>query len=431
MHNFLKKKIETNKAVICVMGLGYVGLPIFLAFLKKGFKVIGIDNDSKKINLLKKGKSYIKHIKIDDILKLKKNNFVLSSNFSKIKNSDVIIVCLPTPIKKNLSPEMKFLNYSSKVLKKNLKKGQALILESTTYPGTTEEIYEPVIKSLDLKIGKDFFLIYSPEREDPGNKKYNIFNTTKIFSGKTKNCKVIGRSIYQKICKRVYEVSNIKTAEMTKLYENIFRSINIGLANEMKVILEKFNIDIYEVINAAKTKPFGFMPFYPGPGLGGHCIPIDPFILSWKAKKIGLDTKFIKLSGIINKSMPLRVFMKTNFILKKKNIRDKKILILGLSYKKNIDDIRESPALEIIKIFKSRKFTVDYSDPFFNQIPKMRNYNLRLKNKNITSSSLKKYAAVILVTDHNQFNYKMILKNSKIIIDTRGKFKNSSKVYRA
>ena len=429
MYKSLIKKINSKKAVISIIGLGYVGLPIFLEFLKKGYHVIGIDNDIKKIKSLKKGKSYIKHINTK-ILK-KKKNYICSQEFSKVKEADIIIVCLPTPIKRNLSPEMKFLKSSAQSLYKNLKRGQALILESTTYPGTTEEIYEPIIKKLGFKIGKDFFLIYSPEREDPGNTKYNITNTIKIISGKTNKCLNIAKNIYSSICKKVYGVSNIRTAEMTKLYENIFRSINIGLANEMKIILEKFDINIYEVINAAKSKPFGFMPFYPGPGLGGHCIPIDPFILSWKAKKLGTDTKFIKLSGIINRSMPQRVFKKTQSILIKNKIFEKKILILGLSYKRDIDDIRESPALEIIKIFKEKKFQVDYSDPYFKKIPKMRNYKLKLINKNLTASILKKYSATILVTDHSIFDYDLIYKNSKILIDTRGKFKQSPKVYRA
>jgi len=430
MFKFLKNKIISKEAKIAVIGLGYVGLPIFLNFLKKNFYVIGIDSDKKKIDLLNKGKSYIKHIKLKKILKIKKN-YHFSSKFSDVKNSDIIIICLPTPLKKNFTPEMKYLRQSAKFLRNNIKKGQALILESTTYPGTTEEIYEPVIKSLNYNIGEEFFLMYSPEREDPGNKKFNIANTTKIVSGKTKNCIEIANLIYSSICKKIHSVPNIPTAEMTKLYENIFRSINIGLANEMKIILEKFNIDIYKVINAAKTKPFGFMPFYPGPGLGGHCIPIDPFLLSWKAKKKGLNTKFIKLSGVINRSMPLRVCKKVFKILKDNKIKNNKILILGLSYKKNIDDIRESPALEIIKILKNKKFKVDYSDPYFKQIPIMRNYKLNLKNKIIKPSSLKAYAAVILVTDHDNFDYKLIKKYSNIIIDTRGKFKNSKNIYRA
>ena len=428
MFKFLKNKIISKEAKIAVIGLGYVGLPIFLNFLKKNFYVIGIDSDKKKIDLLNKGKSYIKHIKLKKILKIKKLSF--SSKFSDVKNSDIIIICLPTPLKKNFTPEMKYLRQSAKFLRNNIKKGQALILESTTYPGTTEEIYEPVIKSLNYNIGEEFFNVFSRKR-DPGNKKFNIANTTKIVSGKTKNCIEIANLIYSSICKKIHSVPNIPTAEMTKLYENIFRSINIGLANEMKIILEKFNIDIYKVINAAKTKPFGFMPFYPGPGLGGHCIPIDPFLLSWKAKKKGLNTKFIKLSGVINRSMPLRVCKKAFKILKDNKIKNNKILILGLSYKKNIDDIRESPALEIIKILKNKKFKVDYSDPYFKQIPIMRNYKLNLKNKIIKPSSLKAYAAVILVTDHDNFNYKLIKKYSNIIIDTRGKFKNSKNIYRA
>ncbi len=430
MYINLKNKIKSKQAKISIIGLGYVGLPIFLEFLKNGFYVIGIDRDIKKIKLLRKGISYIDHINTD-LLNKNKKNFECTNKFSEIKNADIIIICLPTPIKKNNSPEMKYLKSSVVSLRNNLKKGQALILESTTYPGTTEEIYEPILKKLGFKIGRDFFLIYSPEREDPGNKKFNIKNTVKVISGKTKNCKNIAYYIYSSICKKIHKVSNIRTAEMTKLYENIFRSINIGLANEMKVILEKFNINIYEVINAAKSKPFGFMPFYPGPGLGGHCIPIDPFILSWKARKLGINTQFIKLSGIINRSMPKRVFKKTRAALNINNIKKKKVLVLGVSYKKDIDDIRESPALEIIKIFRDKKFIVDYSDPYFKKIPKMRNYKINLTNKKLTSLLLKKYSAVILVTDHAKFNYNFIYKNSKIIIDTRGKFKDSPKVYRA
>ena len=431
MFKNLKYKIQSKNAVISIVGLGYVGLPLVLQFLKKGFKVIGIDKDIKKIKLLQKGESYIKHISGKKISKIDKKKFFPTTDFSNISKADVIIVCLPTPIKKNFSPEMKFLKNSAQMLKKFIKKGQAIVLESTTYPGTTEEIYEPIINNKKFRLGNDFFLIYSPEREDPGNKKYNIENTTKIISGKTVNCLSIAQVLYGSICKKIHKVQNLQSAEMTKLYENIFRSINIGLANEMKIILEKFQINIYDVINACKTKPFGFMPFYPGPGLGGHCIPIDPFILSWKAKKLGVKTKFIELSGVINRSMPLKVFNKTKDVFNKLDIKKKSILILGVAYKKNIDDIRESPALEIIKIFKSKKYKVDYSDDFFNEIPKMRNYDLKLKSKKITSELLKKYSAVILVTDHDYYDYAKILKFSKIIIDTRGKFKEDRKVYQA
>lgn len=326
---------------------------------------------------------------------------------------------------------MKYLYQSVKLLKNNIKKGQAIVLESTTYPGTTEEIYEPMLKKLKMVIGKDFFLIYSPEREDPGNKQYNINNTIKIISGKTTKCKEIAKNLYLSICNNVFGVENIRTAEMTKLYENIFRSINISFVNEMKVILEKLDINIYSIIEAAKTKPFGFMPFYPGPGLGGHCIPVDPFLFAWKAKKEGLDAQFIKLSGKVNRLMPKRIYLKTVEILKKKQIKNKKILILGLSYKKNIDDIRESPSLEIINFFKKNNFSIDYSDPFFLKIPKMRNYSFNFKGKIISKKMLKNYAAVIIATDHDKFNYNLILKYSNIIIDTRGKLKDHKKVFQA
>lgn len=431
MYNQLIKKISTKKATIAIIGLGYVGLPLAIQFLKKNFKVIGIDNDKKKINLLKRSKSYINHLKVENILKDKKNNFNCTLNMHEINNADIIIICLPTPLKKNFSPEMKFLRKSAYLMKNFLKKGHGIILESTSYPGTTEEIYGPIIKKLKFKVGKDIFLMYSPEREDPGNKKFNIGNVTKIISGKTSNCLSIATILYSSICKKVYRAPNIQTAEMTKLYENIFRSVNIGLVNEMKLVLEKLKICVYDIIKAAKTKPFGYMPFYPGPGLGGHCIPIDPFIFAWKAKKLGVKTDFIRLSGRINGSMPLYIVKKTLDILKKKNNLQKKILILGISYKKNIDDIRESPAIKIIKLFRKYKYKVDYSDPYFKKIPRMRNFNFNLRSKTINKLILTKYAAVILVTDHDKFNYEMIAKHSKILVDCRGRFKKSNNIFSA
>tara|TARA_Y100000590_G_scaffold464266_1_gene633287 strand:- start:54 stop:1340 length:1287 start_codon:yes stop_codon:yes gene_type:complete len=424
----LQNKIKNKKSIISIVGLGYVGLPLAFSFLNKKFKVIGIDSDKNKIKLLKSGKSYIKQFSNSDVKKALKKSFILSDNYSSISLSDVIIYCLPTPLSNKNKPEMKYIRSSLNYSKKYFKNGQAIILESTTYPGTTEEFFIPILKKFD--IGKNIFLIYSPEREDPGNKRYNVTNIPKIVSGYSNNCIKIAKQLYGSLNKnQTIEVSSIKAAELTKLLENIYRSVNIGLINEMKLIAKKMDIDIMEVINAAKTKPFGYKAFYPGPGLGGHCIPIDPFILTWKAKQFGVDTKFIKLSGQINSFMPKYVVKNTYESLK--NLKRKKILILGIAYKKNVDDIRESPALEIIKLFKKKGCIVSYSDPYVPKMPNTRKYNFQLKSVKLNTTNLKKFDACVLVTDHDIFNYNLIKRSSKIIIDCRGKYIASKNIIRS
>ena len=434
MYKKLKQKIENKTVKICIVGLGYVGLPLVREFLKKDLNVIGYDIDQKKINSLKSGISYIKNIPHSEVKNFLKKKFHASSDKRFIKIADVVIYCLPTPLNKNKGPDMSYIEKTLNENKKNFRKGQLHILESTTYPGTTEEYYLPIFKKLKLTVGKNIFLGYSPEREDPGNEMYSIGQISKVVSGYTVNCKNLVKKVYDHIVKKTISVSNIKSAEMTKLLENIYRCVNIGMINELKLVCEKMSIDIFEIINAAKTKPFGFQPFYPGPGLGGHCIPIDPYILSWKAKEFGIDTKFIELAGQINDSMPEYVIKNLNSALNAKNkaLKNSKILILGAAYKKNVDDIRESPALKIIEILKSKKAKVFYHDPFIKNIGNSRKYKLKLKSVKITSKSIKIYDAVVIVTDHDIFDYDLIKKNSNLIIDTRGRYKlSSAKVIRS
>tara|TARA_B100000886_G_scaffold326935_1_gene273885 strand:- start:1858 stop:3165 length:1308 start_codon:yes stop_codon:yes gene_type:complete len=428
MQQSLLRKLSEKEAVIGIVGLGYVGLPLSIRFASVGYQVIGFDNDIKKIENLNKNKSYISHIGNNVIEKLNKKNFTATKNLKKIKNVDVLVLCVPTPLKGNNTPDLNFVINTLKSSLPYLKKGQAISLESTTYPGTTEEIVLPLLKKLNLGVGKDLFIIYSPEREDPGNKNFSTKNIPKVVGGVTPECLEVGVELYKNIIDKIVPVSSTKVAEMTKILENIHRAVNIGLVNEMKIVADKMNINIYEVINAAATKPFGFTPYYPGPGLGGHCIPIDPFYLTWKAKQLGVETKFIELAGEINNSMPRYVVNKSLKYLKKSNIDVKKakILILGIAYKKNINDMRESPAVEIIKILKTKQAKVDYHDKYVPKFPKMRKYSFNLKSVNINRSSVPKYDLIIITTDHSNVDYKMIQKYAKQIIDTRGVFQFES-----
>lgn len=427
--NDLLEKIKLKKAKIGIFGLGYVGLPLSLRFSEKGFKVFGFDIDKVKINALKKNKSYIGHISSTKIKTANKNNFQVSDNFELVTECDVLIICVPTPLGKYKEPNLNFVLDTLENIKEYLKKGQILSLESTTYPGTTEEEILPRINKKGFSVGKDFFLVYSPEREDPGNLIFKTNEIPKIIGGHTKNCLKIGSMLYGEVIDKVVKVSDTKTAEMTKLLENIHRAVNIGLANEMKIVSDKMGIDIFEVINAASTKPFGFTPYFPGPGLGGHCIPIDPFYLTWKAKEYGLHTRFIELSGEINASMPNYVVSKINDGLNniKKSIKDSKILILGLAYKKNIEDLRESPSVKILDLLTKSKSYVNYHDPLVPTFPKMRDYNFDLSSVDLNKKSIKKYDAVVIATDHDFFDYEMILQEAKLIVDCRGVYKTKNK----
>ena len=419
----LQDKISQKKVKVAIIGLGYVGLSLIIRLNELNFKCIGIDNDKKKVNSLKKRLPYNNYFKKEKIQELRKNcKFSLSYNI--LKSSDIIVICLPTPITANKDPDLTSIKNSFKNLEKNLKKGQLIILESTTYPGTTDEIF---CKKLNkkYKIGNNIFVGYSPERIDPGNNINKFENTTKIVSGFSKNCKNLTEKFYEGIVDNVHSVSDLKTAEFTKLYENIFRSVNIGLVNEIKMICDKMNINVYEVIEAAKTKNFGFTPFYPGPGLGGHCIPVDPYLLSWKAKEFDIQTKFIGLSGEINDGMPYYVLNKILGALNQQNtLKNSKILIMGVAYKKNIDDIREAPALKIIKLLNEKKAKIKYYDPFIKQIKIDDNIIFKSLSR---IQSFKKYDLVCLITDHDRFNYKKMLKEAKIIVDTRGKFQKKLK----
>ena len=422
----LNKKIDKKTVKVGIIGLGYVGLPLAISFVKNKINVVGIDTDIKKINLLKKNRSYINTISNKEIFSHKKF-FTFTNKLSSVNKCNIIIFCLPTPLKKNFDPDVSFIKNSFNTTYPYLKRGTMICLESTTYPGTTDELVAEKLKKKFL-LGNDFFLSYSPEREDPGNKKYSIEKITKIVSGYSHNCLALCKNLYSKITK-VHEVSTLRAAETTKLFENIFRSVNIGLVNEMKMICDKMNLDIHEIIDAAKTKPFGYMEFRPGPGLGGHCIPIDPFLLTWKAKEYGINTKFIELSGQINAEMPNYVCNKIfDYFLKKKYYKKPSIVIVGISYKKNTDDIRESPSLKIIEILNKSNFNVFFYDPFFSKMPSTRKYKLNNKRYDIYKNKLKKIDLVVLVTDHDNLDYNFIYKNSNHIIDTRGKFKKSTAI---
>ena len=425
MKNKILNLIKKKKCVVGVVGLGYVGLDLLITLSKNKIKLIGFDIDIKKIKKIKKNISYINYIGNEQIKILNKYTKIYS-NFSKISDCDIIIICLPTPLNKSREPDLSAIKKIIKDINIYLKKGQTVILESTTYPGTTEDI---IVKKLEnkFKIGTNFFIGYSPERVDPGRKTLNV-DIPKIVSGKTNNCLNIINSFYSTFFKTI-KVKNIETAEITKLYENIYRSVNIGLANEMKIICNKLSINIYDVIKAAKTKPFGFSAFYPGPGLGGHCVPIDPFYLSWKVKSLGLTTRFIELAGEINNNMPNWIVNKINEILNNRmlSLSRSKILMVGLSYKKNVNDLRESPSIKIHNILSYKKTTIDLFDPLFNknEISKIFN-NSKFFNK-INYKEIKKYDAVLIVTDHDSVNYKEIAKYSKLIIDTRGRYEFTNK----
>ena len=431
----LKNNIQQKNATIGIIGLGYVGLPLAIRFSEENFKVVGFDIDKEKVDLLNSGKSYIKHIKEGAISAMSNNGFVATVDFAKITEVDAIIICVPTPLGVHNEPDLSYIHGTLKNIKPHLKENQLLILESTTYPGTTEEILVPFIKSIPdslpithhsslFTIGENFFVGYSPEREDPGNKNYSTKTIPKVVSGHTENCLEITMALYDQIVDQTVPVSSPKVAEMTKIMENIHRAVNIGLVNELKMVADKMDIDIYEVINAAATKPFGFTPYYPGPGLGGHCIPIDPFYLTWKAKEVGMNTRFIELAGEINTKMPHYVVQKVGDALNSvgKSIKGSKILILGLAYKKNIGDCRESPSLVIIDLLIKQGAEVEYSDPCVPVAPQTRKFSFNLSSIELMAKNIKPFDLILLLTDHEDFDYDMIANNSNIIVDTRGKF---------
>ena len=414
-------KLKSKNFSVCIVGLGYVGLPLVSRFLKAKIKVFGIDTDQNKINTLRNGSLYLQSIDKSTAKYFKKNKKNLSTGYQIINKCDVLIICLPTPLKKNSKePDMSYIFNCAKSLKKNIRENQIIVLESTVYPGATKQFVKNLINNKFI-VGKNIFIGYSPERENPGDKKFNYKNTPKVISGYTPNCLLLIKIIYNFFVKKLILVEKIEEAELSKLLENLYRAVNIGLVNELKVVCHKLNIDVINTINIAATKNFGFQKFLPGPGLGGHCIPIDPFYLSWISKKKGYVPRFINLAGIINSKIPeWTIEQVLKKIEKSKKI---KILLLGLSYKKNVDDDRESPAYEFMKIFKRKKIQYDYHDPYFNEARKGRNTNENKKSITLNKKNLSKYDASILLTDHDVFDYKLIAKHSKLIFDTRGKFK--------
>lgn len=427
-HSMLIERLESRKAVIGIVGMGYVGQPLALRYVEVGFKVVGFDVDADKVAELNSGKSAIEHINNDVIAAAISTGLSVTDDFSRISEVDAIILCVPTPLNQYREPDLTFVTNSCDRIVPFLREGQAISLESTTYPGTTEEEIVPRVCSSGLRIGEDIFVIYSPEREDPGNANFTTNTVPKVVGGHTPACLEVGSALYDAAIDRIVPVSSTKAAEMTKLLENIHRAVNIGLVNEMKIVADRMGIDIFEVIDAASTKPFGFTPYYPGPGLGGHCIPIDPFYLTWKAREYGLHTRFIELSGEINKSMPEYVLGKLSSALNErgKAMNGSRILILGVAYKKNVDDMRESPSVEIMELIKKNGGELSYSDPHVPVFPKMREHKFELSSIHLTPKNLAEFDAVIIATDHSKFDYDMIRKHAVLIIDSRGAYRESA-----
>ena len=422
--NELIKKLDKKEAVIGIVGLGYVGLPLMLRYCEVGYKVVGFDIDSKKIESLSARKSYIGHISDESIERAVSLGFSATNDFSCASDVDALILCVPTPLNKYREPDLNFVIDTVNSLVPYLHAGQIVSLESTTYPGTTEEELLPRVESGGLKVGQDIFLVFSPEREDPGNPNFTTRTIPKICGGHTPECLKVGLELYRQVIDRVVPVSSTRAAELTKLLENIHRAVNIGLVNEMKIVADKMDIDIHEVIRAAATKPFGFVAYYPGPGLGGHCIPIDPFYLTWKAREYGIHTRFIELAGEVNASMPDYVLSKVASALnaQKKSINGSRILVLGIAYKKNVDDMRESPSVMLMEKLRDLGANIDYSDPHLPLFPKIRGHYFDLASVPLSSETLAQYDCVLLATDHDKFDYNLIKKHSKLIVDSRGRY---------
>jgi UDP-N-acetyl-D-glucosamine dehydrogenase len=420
----LLAKIESRGAVVGIVGLGYVGLPLMLRFCEVGYKVLGFDIDKSKVAALNAGKSYIEHIASKRIATARAAGFEATADFSRAGEADALILCVPTPLNKYREPDISFIIDTIESLAPHLRKGQLVSLESTTYPGTTDEELLPRIEARGLKVGKDIFLVFSPEREDPGNASFTTRTIPKICGGVTGACRDVGVALYGSVIDQVVPVSSTRAAEMTKLLENIHRAVNIGLVNEMKIVSDRMGIDIHEVIRAAATKPFGFVAYYPGPGLGGHCIPIDPFYLTWKAREFGVHTRFIELAGEVNASMPDYVIAKISSALNmnRKSIKGSRILVLGIAYKKNVDDMRESPSVMLMEKLRDLGAEVSYSDPHIAVFPKMREHKFELASVVLTGPALAGFDCVLLATDHDKFDYDLIKAHAKLIIDSRGKY---------
>ena len=427
----LERKIRTRQARIGVIGLGYVGLPLVKLFLTKGFRVTGFDIDPKKVASLNKGRSYIRHISTRELREfLGKKAFRATTDFAGLRLVDVIIICVPTPLDAHKNPDLSYVLDTTRVIARHLRKGQLVILESTTYPGTTDEEMLPILAETGLRPGRDFFLAFSPEREDPGNKSYTTGTIPKVVGGLTPACRRLAKLLYDQIIVRTVPVSSTRVAEAVKLLENIFRSVNIALVNELKIIFERLDIDVWEVIRAASSKPFGYMPFYPGPGFGGHCIPVDPYYLTYKAKEVDYSTKFIELAGEINTRMPYYVVNKTVEALNRrgKSIKNARILVLGIAYKKDIDDQRESPALKIISVLKEKGARVSYNDPYVPRSAGHREYpGLDLSSVALTAARLRASDSVIIATDHSVYDYDWIVRHAPLVVDTRNAVKKKRK----
>src|SRR5271154_2606951 len=438
----LKSKIEQKQARVAVIGLGYVGLPLALLYTEQEFSVTGFDIDARKVSTLDQGGSYIYRIPAAEIQAAKKRGFSATAEYSRLTEMDAIIICVPTPLNEYHEPDLSFITDTAKSIAPHLRAGHLVILESTTYPGTTEEVLIPILEKGNrqgLKAsrgegsdGQEFYVAFSPEREDPGNQTVARRDIPKVVGGLNAKASDLAAALYGAICARVVRVSSPAAAEMTKLLENIYRCVNIALVNELKLLCLRMGIDIWEVIGAAATKPFGFQPFYPGPGLGGHCIPIDPFYLSWKAKEWDFRTRFIELAGEINNNMPYHVLASISGALNghKKSMNGSRVLILGVAYKKDIDDLRESPALTIIELLQKEGAHVSYHDPYFPFIGKGRKYDLQMKRSEL--EKLGEYDCVVIITDHSDYDYGKIVGEAQLVVDTRNATKGikSPKVVR-
>ncbi len=418
----LLERIKSREATVGVVGLGYVGLPLSLAFRKSGFTVIGFDVDPTKVQKLEAGESYIRHIDAAAIREaIGSGRFTPTADFARAKQADCLVICVPTPLTPAREPDLSFITGTGESLWPHLRPGQLVVLESTTWPGTTEECLQPILEKSGLRAGADFHLAFSPEREDPGNPNFHTQKIPKVVGGLTPACLEAAMALYGSAIERVVPVSSTRAAELTKLLENIYRSVNIAMVNELKMLCHRMGIDVFEVIDAAATKPFGFQPFYPGPGLGGHCIPIDPFYLTWKAREFEFSTRFIELAGEINSGMPLYVVQRTMEALNEsgKALKGSRVLVMGIAYKRDVDDMRESPAIRVIELLQERGAVVAYHDPYVPSVPKMRAHEVHLSSVPFTPEELRRHDAAVIVTDHTAVDYQSLVDHVPLVVDSR------------